>query len=80
MNHDIITAQNIKLSADPRKYKPTNSLHFGYPRNFKPAKLNTLTVGKTIDVLIHLNDLLLIHTNGMLYYVTIIIVNFSRLS
>ena len=45
-NHDIITAQVIGFSADPQKYEPTNSLCFGYPRNFKPSKLNTLTVCK----------------------------------
>ena len=28
INHDIITAQDIKFSADPQKYKPTNSLRF----------------------------------------------------
>ena len=44
MNHDVITAQAMKLSADPRKYKPTNSLCFSYPRNFKPSKVNTLMV------------------------------------
>ena len=44
INHDIITAQAIELFADPRKYKPTNSLCFGYLRNFKPSKINTLKV------------------------------------
>ena len=33
INHDIITAQAIECSTDPRKCKPTNSLCFGYPRN-----------------------------------------------
>ena len=42
--HDDITAQGIKFSVDPQKYKPTNSLCLGYPQNFKPSKLNTLTV------------------------------------
>ena len=36
MNHDIITAQAITFSTDPQKYKPTSSLYFGYPQNFKP--------------------------------------------
>ena len=36
----VITAQGV----DPRKYKTTKSLCFGYPRNFKPSKLTTLTV------------------------------------
>ena len=44
MKHDNFTAQGIKISIDPRKYKPTNSLCYGYSRNFKPLKLNTLTV------------------------------------
>ena len=44
INCDIITAQAIEFSADPKKYKPTNSLCFGYPQNFKPSKLNILTV------------------------------------
>ena len=33
MNHDNIIAQAIKYSAHPRKYKPMNSLGFGYPQN-----------------------------------------------
>ena len=28
----------------PLYHQPTNSLCFGYPRNFKPLKLNTITV------------------------------------
>ena len=30
IKHDNITVYVIKISADPRKYKPTNSLCFGY--------------------------------------------------
>ena len=43
-HNDITTTQGIKIPADPRKYKPTNSLCFGYPQNFIPSKLNTFTV------------------------------------
>ena len=39
-----ITAQAIKYSADPQKYKPTHFLCFGNPQNFNLSKLNTLTV------------------------------------
>ena len=43
-NHNDITAQAIKYSADPQKYKPTHFLCFGNPQNFNLSKLNTLTV------------------------------------
>ena len=33
---------SIEFSADPQKYKPTNSLCFSYPQNFKPSKLKML--------------------------------------
>ena len=55
MSHDIITAQTIKCSADPQKYKPMNSICFGYPQNFKPSKegihtvLQTCTCAGTVD-------------------------------
>ena len=50
INH-IISAQATEFSADPQKYKPTNSLCFGYPWNFKPLKLNTLVNGLKFDLL-----------------------------
>ena len=36
--------KSYKISTDPQKYNPTNSLCFGYPQNFIPSKLNALTV------------------------------------
>ena len=54
MEHDNITVQGIqgiKISTDPRKYKPTNSVCFGYPRNFIPSKLNTLEIKYPYDMI-----------------------------
>ena len=40
----ITSGTRCKKSIDPRKYKLTNSLCLGYPQNFNPSKLTTLTV------------------------------------
>ena len=42
MKHNNITAQGIKISADLRKYKPLNSLSFGYPQKFYTLKIKYL--------------------------------------
>ena len=44
IHENEVNVQGIKISTDPRKYKPTNSLSFSYPRNFMPSKLNSLSI------------------------------------